>query len=201
MAGEWTPPPVPPKNPGVGGKKRMDVKTISLSTVFASIYAALVIFLAPISLGAVQLRIADCLLPLSALFGWPMIIGATLGCSVGNAVGGIVAFGSLNFLDIVFGSLANFLATLVIFKLRKKKILGCIFASIIIGVIVGGYLWIFVPAPEIFNLALQPWVLMIICLTLSSLIAIAIFGYILLLALCQPSIIKLIKSYGLKVYL
>ncbi|MEM2130344.1 MAG: hypothetical protein QXZ70_07080, partial [Candidatus Bathyarchaeia archaeon] len=95
----------------------------------------------------------------------------------------------------------NFLATLVIFKLRKKKILGCIFASIIIGVIVGGYLWIFIPAPDFFSLALQPWILMIISLTLSSLIAIAVLGYMLLLALCQPRLIEPIKSYGLKVYL
>jgi len=189
-----------PTNPGVGGEQGMDVKTVSLATVFASLYAVLVIFLAPISSGPIQLRVADCLLPLAALFGWPVIIGATLGCLVGNAVGGMIAFGSLNPFDVILGSVANFIATLAIFALKKRKLLGCVLASVIIGVIVGGYLWIFVPPPDIFNLALQPWTAMMISLTLSSLVAIAVIGYILLLALSQPNVIEPIKSRGLKVY-
>ena len=178
----------------------MDVKTVSLAAVFASLYAVLVIFLAPISSGPIQLRVADCLLPLAALFGWPVIMGATLGCMVGNAVGGIIAFGSLNPFDVVLGSVANFIATLVIFALRKRKLLGCVLASIIIGGIVGGYLWIFVPPPDIFSLALQPWTAMMISLILSSLVAVAVIGYILLLALSQPNVIEPMKSHGLKVY-
>jgi len=178
----------------------MDVKTVSLAAVFASLYAVLVIFLAPISSGPIQLRVADCLLPLAALFGWPVIIGATLGCLVGNAVGGMIAFGSLNPFDVILGSVANFIATLAIFALKKRKLLGCVLASVIIGVIVGGYLWIFVPPPDIFNLALQPWTAMMISLTLSSLVAIAVIGYILLLAFSQPNVIEPIKSRGLKVY-
>jgi uncharacterized membrane protein len=179
----------------------LDVKTVSLAAVFASLYAVLVIFLAPISSGPIQLRVADCLLPLAALFGWPVIWGATLGCLVGNAVGGIIAFGSLNPFDVVFGPIANFIATLVIFALKKRKLLGCILASLIIGIIVGGYLWTFAPPPDIFGMPLQPWTAMVISLSLSSLVAIALIGYILLVALGQPNVIEPIKSRGLKVYL
>jgi uncharacterized membrane protein len=179
----------------------LDVKTVSLTAVFASLYAVLVVVLAPISSGPIQLRVADCLLPLAALFGWPVIFGATLGCLVGNAVGGIIAFGSLNPFDVVLGPIANLIATLVIFALRKKKLLGCLLASLIIGIIVGGYLWTFAPPPDIFNFALQPWTAMIISITLSSLVAVAVMGYILLIAISQPNVIEPIKSRGLKVYL
>jgi uncharacterized membrane protein len=178
----------------------VDVKTVSLSAVFASLYAVLVIFLAPISSGPIQLRVADCLLPLAALFGWPIIWGATLGCLVGNAVGGMIAFGSLNPFDVVFGSVANFLATLMIFAFRKRKLLGCVLASLIVGAIVGGYLWIFVPPPDIFGVPLQPWTAMVVSITLSSLVAIAVIGYVLLVAISQPNVIEPIKSRGLKVY-
>jgi len=179
----------------------LNVKIVSLAAIYASLYAVLVIFLAPASLPPVQLRVADCLLPLAALFGWPVILGATLGCLVGNAVGGVIAFGSLNIVDVVLGAAANFIATFTIFTFRKKKFLSCIAASVIIGVVVGGYLWIFVPPPDIFGLCIQPWLAMVISLTLSSLVAIAGIGYILLLAISRPNLIDPIKSRGLKVYL
>jgi uncharacterized membrane protein len=160
----------------------------------------LLVFLAPISFGPVQLRVADCILPLAALFGWPIVWGATIGCLVGNAAGGIMTFGAIEPMDVVFGSAANFLATLVIFILRRRKILGCVCGSLIIGLVVGGYLWIIIPPPDILGLSLQPWAAMVISLTISSIVAVAVIGYILLLALSQPSVIEPMKSRGLKVY-
>jgi len=180
---------------------KVNVREISLSAVFAGLYAALLIFLAPISFGPVQLRIADCLLPLAALFGWPIIWGATLGCLVGNSVGGIMAFGSANPVDILFGSIANLIATYVIFRLRRRKLLGCTLGSITIGVIVGGYLWLFVPAPELSGLSLPAWAAMIMSITISSLVAVAVIGYMLLLAVSRPSVIEPIKSKGLRIYI
>ena len=178
----------------------MNTREISLSAIFAGLYAILLIFLAPISFGPVQLRVADCLLPLAALFGWPMILGATLGCLVGNFVGGIIAFGAANPIDIIFGSIANLIATYAIFILRRRKFLGCVLGSVIIGLIVGGYLWLFVPAPELGGIPLPAWVAMMMSITISSLIAIAVIGYMLLMAISRLSVIELIKSKGLKIY-
>ncbi|RJS85044.1 QueT transporter family protein [Candidatus Bathyarchaeota archaeon] len=178
----------------------MDSKEISLGAVFAALYAVLLIVLAPISFGPVQLRVADCLIPLAALLGWPVIWGVTLGCFVGNTVGGIIAFSSVNPVDIIFGSVANLAASYMIFKLRRKCLLGCIIGSIIIGMIVGGYLWMFTPSPSIGGLSLPAWAAMIISLTISSLVAVAVIGYALLLALTRPSVIGSIRSMGLKVY-
>ncbi|RJS76428.1 QueT transporter family protein [Candidatus Bathyarchaeota archaeon] len=178
----------------------MNTKDLTLAAVFASLYAVLVVFLASVSFGPVQLRIADCLLPLAALFGWPIVLGATIGCFVGNAAGGVIAFGAVNPMDIVFGSVANFIATFVIFALRKRRLLGCVFASVIVGAVVGGYLWMFVPPPDILGFPLQPWAAMVISVTASSLVAIGVIGYVLVSALSQPNIVEPIKARGVTVY-
>jgi len=178
----------------------INIKEVGLSAVFAGLYAVLLVFLAFISFGPVQLRIADCLLPLAALFGWPVIWGVTIGCLIGNFTGGIITFGAANPMDIIFGSIANLIATYVIFKLRRHKLLGCVLGSIIIGLIVGGYLWLFVPAPEIGGLSLPAWAAMMISITMSSLVAVAVIGYMLLVAISNPSVIESIRSKGLRTY-
>ncbi|MEM4488603.1 MAG: QueT transporter family protein, partial [Desulfurococcaceae archaeon] len=84
----------------------MNFKTeeISLIAIFATLYAVAVISLAPISFGIWQIRIADMLLPLSIIFGMPCTIGLSLGCLIANIYGG------LGIIDILGGTIANFLA-------------------------------------------------------------------------------------------
>lgn len=43
----------------------------------AALYAALMMVLAPVSFGPIQLRVADCLIPLSAILGWPVNLGVS----------------------------------------------------------------------------------------------------------------------------
>ena len=172
----------------------LDVREISLTALSAALYAVLLILLAQISFGPIQLRIADCIIPLAALFGWPWIWGVTLGCFIGNLIGGMMAFGYLNPTDIILGSIANLIAAYMIFRLKDHRLIGCILGSIIIGVIVGGYLWLFVPAPEIGLAYLPAWAAMIISITGSSLIAIAIIGYALLLTMSRLGISEIAKS-------
>jgi len=67
-----------------------------------------------------------------------------------------------------------------------------------IGFIVGGYLWWFFDVPEV--LAFMPvWLGMIVSITLSSLIAVAVIGYSLLTILSRPSVTEPLKSRGLKI--
>jgi uncharacterized membrane protein len=173
------------------------VKTsdLSLAVVFSSLYAVLLVALAPISYGPVQLRVADCLIPLAALFGWPVITGVTIGCFLGNA------YFWLGPQDVVFGTIANLIAATVIFLLRKRQFLACIVGSLPIGIIVGGYLWMFFSPPEIFGLQLPVWGAMIVSITISSLVAMAGIGYALLKALSSSSVTSALKSLGLKVYI
>ncbi|HDM88725.1 MAG TPA: QueT transporter family protein [Candidatus Bathyarchaeota archaeon] len=180
-------------NPGLE-VEYLDVREISLTALSAALYAVLLILLAQISFGPIQLRIADCIIPLAALFGWPWIWGVTLGCFIGNLIGGMMAFGFLNPIDIILGSIANLIAAYTIFRLKDHRLIGCILGSIIIGVIVGGSLWLFVPAPEIGLAYLPVWAAMIISITGSSLIAIAIIGYALLLTMSRLGISEIAKS-------
>jgi len=185
--------PFRPINPGLE-VEYLDVREISLTALSAALYAVLLILLAQISFGPIQLRIADCIIPLAALFGWPWIWGVTLGCFIGNLIGGMMVFGFLNPVDIILGSIANLIAAYTIFRLRDHRLIGCILGSIIIGVIVGGYLWLFVPAPEIGLAYLPAWAAMIISITGSSLIAISIIGYALLLTMSRLGISEIAKS-------
>lgn len=164
----------------------MNVKTLALTAIFASLYASLVIVLAPISYGPIQLRIADCLLPLTMIFGWPAVFGVTLGCLVGNAyfiqITGVY--------DVALGPLANFIASSLLFILRKRPFLACVAGSITIGLIVGSYLWVYFPPPDVFGLIISEWMAMVISITLSSLIALVGIGYTLFRVLRKSLFIK-----------
>ena len=127
-------------------------KRISIMAIFAALYAVGVIFLAPISYSFFQVRLADALLPLSMIFGIPSAIGFSLGCLVSNVYGG------LGLVDIVGGTVANFVAcTLAWYIARKsgfrRRLVGSIIQTLVITGIVGGYLWIIFEVPVEFSLA------------------------------------------------
>ena len=181
---------------------RFDSKDLALTAVIAALYAALVIVQGLSAAATIQLRIADCLIPLSALFGWPAILGVSVGAFVGN-VSTSLAF-SNGVYDAVFGPLANLLAASAIYFLRKRRFAGCLFGSAIIGLIVGSYVWMIFGAPsDIFSLRIPTtwpiWVASIVSITISSVVAIAILGYVLLSILGRRSILEPLKSRGLKV--
>ena len=134
-------------------------------SIIAAAYAVGTVALAPISYGIVQVRVADALIPLSILLGMPAVLGVTLGCIVANYVGG------LGFLEIILGSLANFIAGYVGMKLRRRKLLACAIQALIVTVIVGSYLWMFFGVSPIISLA---------GVGMGSAISILIIGYALI---------------------
>lgn len=84
--------------------------------VVAALYTALCLMLAPISYGPIQVRVAEafCLLP---IFGSEYVVAVTLGCFLSNMLG-------YGFPDILFGTLATFLAALCTYRLRSKRVKG-----------------------------------------------------------------------------
>ena len=120
----------------------MKATSMMLTAAFAAVYAVLVFTLAGVSFGIVQIRIADALIPLSIIFGWPAVCGVTLGCVIANV---ITPFPSI-VTDIMLGSVANFVASLLAWKIgcwrssRVGELLGCIVATIVVTFIVGTYL-------------------------------------------------------------
>ncbi|RJS85259.1 QueT transporter family protein [Candidatus Bathyarchaeota archaeon] len=183
---------------------RFNSKDLALSAVFSSLYAVTVVFQGISAASIIQLRIADCLIPLAALFGHPAIIGVSLGCLFGNAYfSSSLQFG---FLDILLGPVANFVAATLIFRFRRSVLLGCVAGSLAIGLIVGSYLWLLFPPPNtMFGVNLPvwwpPWVLSILSITTSSLVSLCFLGYILLQIMRRPGILEPLKARGLKVYL
>jgi len=183
------------RNPGSREVNNLDVREISLTAVIAALYAALVVVLAPISFGPVQLRVADCLIPLAALLGWPAILGVSLGVFLGNT------YFMLGIVDVVGGTVANLVAASLIFYLRRRLLLACVAGSAAIGGIVGGYLWIYFPPPDIVGLNLPVWAAMMASITISSVIAVAVIGYLLVKALSEKTLVEALESRGLRTYL
>ena len=162
----------------------MNTRQISLSAVIAALYAATVIILAPISFGPIQLRLADCLIPLSALLGPPAVLGVALGALVANT------YWFLSPIDVVFGAAANLAAGYIVYRFKDRLVPASVAASLVIGVVVGGYLWLFFPPPSILGLQLPAWLAMMVSITLSSLVAVTVLGVALVKALERSGYVK-----------
>jgi uncharacterized membrane protein len=176
---------------------KFDSRDVTGTAVFAALYVVINIVQTvtvgnPTIYGPIQLRVADFMIALAALFGWPLIGGVTLGCFLTNA------YYFLGTPDVILGPIANLIAAYLVLFLRKRRLLACFVGALPIGVIVGGYLWFFFPPPEVLG-SLPAWAGMIVSITVSSLIAVAVIGYLVLSILSRPNIIEPLKSRGLKV--
>ncbi len=87
-------------------------KKIARTAIIASLYCALTVLIAPLSYGPVQFRFSECLTVL-AVFYPEAVIGLTVGCFFSNLFGNGI-------LDIVFGTLATFLASFSTYLIGKK---------------------------------------------------------------------------------
>ena len=148
-------------------------RTLALAAVLAALYAADVIFFAPISFQVVQIRVADVLLPLSIILGPPAIAGLTLGVLVGNIFGS--PFGPV---DIIGGTIANLVATTLAWAICRRRfrgswVAGTVAEIVVIGLIVGGYLAV---------LTNQPAWLAVLEVTAGEVVAVGFGGYLLLRA-------------------
>jgi len=122
----------------------LETKNLALAALFAALYAILVLILAPFSYQLVQVRAADALIPLSIIYGWPTVIGVTIGCIISNIATPLPSI----IVDITLGSIANLVASFVAWKIgswkRRNSIvnefLGCLAATFLITFIVGTYL-------------------------------------------------------------
>lgn len=163
---------------------------IALTAVFAAIYSIGVVFLAPISFQVFQVRVADALLPLAMLFGWPAVLGLSLGAFVANI------FGGLGPIDMVGGSVANFIATFVAWRIatsrgRRWALVGVALEIVIVTLVVGTYLSYLLAIPlEISWLGIF----------LGSLTAIGVLGSILFFALSTERIAGTLRTFGLGTY-
>jgi len=167
--------------------KSKDSIRVTLTAVFAAIYAVGVVFLAPISFQIFQVRLADALLPLAMLFGWPAVLGLSLGAFVANF------FGGLGPVDMIGGSVANFIATFAAWQIvcrrgKRWALVGVTIEIVIITLIVGPYLS---------YLLVMPIGVGLLGVFLGSVVAIGILGSILFFAISRQRVVRLVTSHGL----
>jgi hypothetical protein len=177
---------------------------LALAAVSASLYAVVNIVQTsmggPITYGPIQLRLADCLIPLSALFGWPLILGVSVGCFSN-------AYYWLDPADVVVGPIVNFAAAFAVLVLRRHRVVACFSGGLMVGVPIGSYLYylytqsnpiILQQVPSFNGLSLPVWGAFVLSLSISSLITVGLIGFVLVTALMRHRIIEPLKSHGLK---
>ncbi len=105
---------------------------IARVAVIAAIYVAITLLLAPVSYGLFQVRVSEALtvLPFISAYGVP---GLALGVLIANI------FGGLGLIDIVFGTLATFIAA-VLTRRMPTPYLAPLPPVLVNAVIVGTYL-------------------------------------------------------------
>ena len=110
-------------------KNKKTALYLAQSGAIAAIYVVLTIVFAPISFGAIQVRIAEALTILP-LFTSAAIPGLFVGCLLANVLGGGVLW------DVIFGSLATLMGAALGYALRRNRWLVPIPAVISNAVIV-----------------------------------------------------------------
>ncbi len=178
-------------------------RNLALAAVFGALYVALVIGFAPISNLPIQVRVADALMPVTILFGWPAILGLGIGTVVGNsAADSLTGFPSASIgLDIVGGSLVNLLAGFSAWKIGQRSwrirnwnaswFIATLVETALISVVVGGYLSV------VFSIPLG---LSILGILVGEIIAINIGGFVLLNIIGTSGGLDLLRSWGLQIY-
>ncbi len=112
---------------------------VTIATLYATSYAALTILqtisMGPLTYGPIQVRLSDALLPTAMVTGIPAAIGLAIGCIIANM------YYYLSPLDVVLGSIANFIAAYLSYKFSKgKAIVAGLLSAVSVALIVGTYL-------------------------------------------------------------
>ena len=143
---------------------KISVMDLTKQGLVAAIYVTLCLAFAPLAYGHFQFRFAELLMVLP-FFNKKYIFGLTIGCLIANIAS---PFGIW---DIVFGTLATFIACALIIRFKSKLLVAPI-AAIANGLIIGALIF-FVGNDD--NLAL--WYLMgTVCFGEFVVVAIAVAG-------------------------
>ena len=92
----------------------MNAKKLVTNALIAAIYTAAALLLAPLSYGVLQFRVSEALV-LLPFIKKDTIWGVTIGCLLANLLNPLGA----NPLDVVFGTLATFIAAVLTARCKK----------------------------------------------------------------------------------
>ena len=111
---------------------KITTKQLVRGAVIAALYAALTLVLQPVSFSGLQFRVSEVLTVLPFIMP-EAVPGLTIGCLLANWLGGSTIF------DIIFGTLATFLAATVTSKIKHMWLAplpAVIFNGAIVGLVV-----------------------------------------------------------------
>ena len=155
---------------------------VATAAVYAAMYVVLGVVFSPVSYGLINLRVANVLVGLVPLLGWPAIIGQTLGVFITNQPALGDPLGPIDLINV----LPTFVFTWVVWRLRKKSVfLGLTLYSVALGVSVSYAL------SYAFNL---PMFVEIPQVTAGIFLATAVLGYLFYRAVGRLSVIQ--RRYG-----
>lgn len=141
----------------------MKTKYLAEAAVIAAIYALLTIVLAPISYGAVQVRISEALTVLP-FFTPAAVPGLFVGCIAANIMS------PYGLADLIFGSAASLIGAIGSYLLRKKPLLVPLAPVILNGIIVGAMLYYVYEVP-------LPLIVQMLYVALGEVVACYAIGY------------------------
>ncbi len=119
--------------------QKLNSKKIAMVGVTAAIYAVMTVAMAPISYGAVQLRLSE-VMTLLAFIDPIFVPGLVLGNFIANL------FSPFGLPDVIFGTLATFIAVFAMSKM-KSMFFASFMPMIANGIIIGLELMIFTKMP------------------------------------------------------
>ena len=115
---------------------KIRTKDLALITIYAALYAALVVALGFFSYGPIQVRVADAMVAAVPLLGLAGVLGHTLGVFIANI------FSTVGLVDLL-NTIPSFAMSFVIYYVYKRTqndytVIGtCIAYSAVLGVTVG----------------------------------------------------------------
>lgn len=106
---------------------------LAAAAVYAAMYVALALLFNPISYGVINLRLANILIGLIPLIGWPGVVGQALGVFIANQPALGDPLGPIDLLNVI----PSFAFSFLLWKLRNTSVLlGLTLYSVALGVTV-----------------------------------------------------------------
>ncbi len=103
---------------------------VATAAVYAAMYVVLAVAFSPISYGVINLRVANILIGLVPILGWPAIIGQTLGVFIANQPALGDTLGPIDLINVI----PTFVFAWVVWKMRNRSVfLGLTVYSIALG--------------------------------------------------------------------
>jgi len=119
--------------------KKISTRSLVRGALIAAAYTVVAVALAPISFGAVQIRVSEALTLLPVLS--PVATaGVTVGCLLTNTWGVAAGADLLGAADIVLGTAATLIAALLTRRLRRRPLLAALPPVLCNAVVVGAEL-------------------------------------------------------------